>query len=102
MGVLSTFGRWEAPHSAVFISKTGDDIVHPFWKQEDKCNQLVAGSNPARGANTKKSPKMVLFGILRGSNIEYFELNLKQRQELFEKGFLGFEFGDYHILFTKA
>lgn len=28
-----------------------DDIVHPLQKCLDPCNQLVAGSNPAAGAN---------------------------------------------------
>ena len=27
-----------------------DDIVHAIWKQVDKCNQLVVGSNPTPGA----------------------------------------------------
>lgn len=36
----------------------GDDIVHPFRKLWDKCNQLVVGSSPTRGAN-----KNILAGV---------------------------------------
>lgn len=40
----------EAPCSR---QRRDDDIVHAIWKQVDKCNQLVAGSNPAPGAKQK-------------------------------------------------
>gem|GEM_PF-2903485 len=36
----------ETPRSSL----EDDDIVHPFRKLEDKCNQLVTGSNPVPGA----------------------------------------------------
>lgn len=49
--------------------------------------------------------KRVIFGlflsILRGSNIEYFDLKMKRRQELFEKGALGFGFGGNYLRLTK-
>ena len=36
-----------------------DDIVHPLRKRLDTCNQFVAGSSPAAGANVyvQKSPQ---------------------------------------------
>jgi len=50
-GVVPTLCRAEAPRPQYW----GDDIVHPFWKQEDKCNAMVVGSSPTRGAS-KNNP----------------------------------------------
>jgi len=36
--------------SALHPESQDDDIVHSFWKQKGKCNQLVVGSNPTPGA----------------------------------------------------
>ena len=38
----------EAPRA-----RKGDDIVHPQQKRWDKCNEMVVGSNPTRGASEK-------------------------------------------------
>jgi len=43
------------------IMQQGDDIVHPFRKLEDKCNQLVVGSNPTPGAKPDKQAQESLF-----------------------------------------
>ncbi|MBU1907867.1 hypothetical protein KKF59_01915, partial [Patescibacteria group bacterium] len=45
----------------------GDDIVHPLWKHEDKCNPLVVGSSPTPGANEKQVPSGTCFSfVFRG------------------------------------
>ena len=46
------------------VFQKDDDIVHPFKKFKDKCNRLVAGSSPARGAKLKTPLKKVVFLIL--------------------------------------
>jgi len=38
-----------------------DEIVHAMTKVVGKCNQLVAGSNPASGAKIKYRPLWSLF-----------------------------------------
>ncbi len=41
--------------SASHPESQDDDIVHPPWEHEDKCNAMVVGSNPTRGAKIKMS-----------------------------------------------
>ncbi|PIZ94330.1 MAG: hypothetical protein COX81_03800 [Candidatus Magasanikbacteria bacterium CG_4_10_14_0_2_um_filter_37_12] len=49
----------EAPRTHTLLGQIeifgkGDNIVHPFGKPEDKCNQLVASSNLAHRAKVRK------------------------------------------------
>ena len=64
----------EAPYSLLLY---GDDIVHPFRKLLDKCNQLVRGSSPLRGAKLQKSLIKALLCYNIGSNIHYSTLDIE-------------------------
>ena len=41
---------WGCQNGKRLAPRTGDDIVHPFWKHKERCKALVAGSSPAPGA----------------------------------------------------
>ena len=64
-GSRSVSRRPEAP---CIHKRMDDDIVHPFRKLLDKCNQLVVGSNPTPGANAFF---VLLTEILLGNKPKY-------------------------------
>ena len=45
--------------------RTGDDIVHPFWKLKERCKALVASSSLAPGAERQNRPTSGDFVLLR-------------------------------------
>jgi len=47
-----------ASHPRSAKADTGDDIVHSSRNRGLKCNELVVGSNPTRGARTRFSSNL--------------------------------------------